>query len=113
VKHPTIYLEDSYGHHIYKIGDKVLTDIKSVMIDGVLYPVMSRIVKVSISEMGHHSSFRTNRFFIKYKVKTDKGTRSTKVMGLDEFVWFDPEDEWFADEGPAEHEVLAVEYSVY
>lgn len=24
-------------------------------------------------------------------------------------IWFDPEDEWFADEGPAEYEVLAVD----
>jgi hypothetical protein len=31
------------------------------------------------------------------------------TTGLDEFVWFDPDDEWFEDEGEAEYEVLAVE----
>ena len=34
MKHP-IYVEDDYGHHVYKANGKVLTDIKAVEIDGI------------------------------------------------------------------------------
>jgi hypothetical protein len=99
MKH-TIYVEDDYGHQIYKAGGKVLSDIKAVTIDDVLYSVTSRVVEVSVSEMGHHNKFNAKRYFIKYK---------NKKVDLFDFCWFDPEDEWFADEGPAEYEVLAVD----
>jgi sporulation protein YlmC with PRC-barrel domain len=95
-----IYIEDNYGHHVYKANGKVLTDIKAVEIDGVHYGVTSRLVEVSISEMGHHSTFKTKRYFIKYE---------REEVELFDFCWFDPEDEWFADEGPATFEVRTLD----
>jgi sporulation protein YlmC with PRC-barrel domain len=97
--HP-IYFEDEYGHHVYTSNGKVLTDIKSVMINGVLCDVTGRSVEVTVMEMGHRNTFKTKRYFVNYGGVT---------AGLDEFVWFDPDDEWFEDEGEAEYEVLAVE----
>jgi hypothetical protein len=97
--HP-LYFEDDYGHHVYTAGGKVLTDIKSVMINGALCKVTSRLVEETVFEMGHRNTFKTKRYFVKYGGVT---------TGLDEFVWFDPDDEWFEDEGEAEYEVLAVE----
>jgi hypothetical protein len=99
MKH-TIYVEDEYGHHVYKANGKVLTDIKAVEIDGVHYGVTSRVVEVSVSEMGWHSIFDAKRYFFKYE---------REEVELFDFCWFDPEDEWFADEGPAKFEVLALE----
>jgi hypothetical protein len=99
MKHP-IYVEDDYGHHVYKANGKVLTDIKAVEIDGIHYGVTSCLVEVSVSEMGYHDIFDAKRYFIKYE---------RKDVELFDFCWFDPEDEWFADEGPAKFEVRAVE----
>ena len=78
----------------------MLTDIKTVEIDGIHYGVSIRQVEVSISEMGYHDIFDTKRYFIKYE---------RKEVELFDFCWFDPEDEWFADEGPAKFEVRAIE----
>ncbi len=99
MKH-TIYVEDEYGHHVYKANGKVLTDIKAVEINGVHYGVTSRLVLVHMSEMGHHSTFKTKRYFFKYERNEVK---------LFDFVWFDPEDEWYADEGPAKFEVRTLD----
>lgn len=99
MKHP-IYIEDNYGHHEYRADGKVLTNIKAVEIDGVRYDVTSRLVEVSVSEMGYHNVFDDKRYFIKYKNKESE---------LYDFCWFDPEDEWFADEGPAKFVVRTID----
>lgn len=103
MKH-TIYFEDEYGHHVYKAGGKVLTDIRVIEIDGVRCDVTSRLVDADVSEMGRHSTFKTKRYFVNHK-----GPNGIGFIPLSDFCWFDPEDEWFADEGAAEFHVVAIE----
>ena len=99
MKHP-IYVEDDYGHHVYKANGKVLTDIKSVEIDGVHYGVTSHLVEVDVHEMGRHDTFDAKRYFIKYE---------RKKAELFDFCSFDPEDDWFDDEEPAKFEVRTLD----